>query len=84
MLSSDRTYYLYDGVNGPNNYGYWTMSASGYHEAFYNDAMVWFVTGDGKPSAFPVYYDNYIRPVINLKADVELEWNRQTSRFIVR
>ena len=84
MIHGNRTFYLYKGVNGDNNYYFWTMSPSGFYNFFYDEASEWFCGEDGGVDSFPTYYDVYVRPVINLKADTVLTWNENTSRYVVQ
>ena len=68
--NTNKSYYLYKTAsNGVNNYQWWTMSPAGFDT---NRASAWRVGTSGDPSLDFVDYAFRLRPVINLKADVQV------------
>ena len=64
------SYYLY------TNQNYWTMSPSHFNGSH---AHVFFVYSNGSLSISSVNSSNGVRPVINLKADVQISTGSGTS-----
>ena len=73
--SGNDKYYLY------NNTQFWTMSPAGYNS---NTAMVWKSEAGGRLSDNNTTVTNYIRPVINLKADTVVTKDSNTGHYIVQ
>ena len=82
----NREYYLYKGVTTNNDWAWWTTSPAGIDSDM---AMGWQVQrGKLKGDYFYWCYGSIChvadaRPVINLKADTQLEWDETTSRYKV-
>ena len=71
--SSNSSYYLYTGQY------YWTMSPSYYNSSSTYPARVFFVSSNGQPGYDWVNATHGVRPVVNLKADVQISSGSGTS-----
>ena len=76
VLLANNSYYLYTGLD------YWTMSSSDFYDG---TAYVFGVYSNGQPSAFRVTFARGVRPVINLKSNVQFSEGNGTAEnpFIV-
>ena len=78
---TNEDYYLYKGVNGNNSFAWSTMTPSGHGSP---DARVWLVDWSHTFGENYVDWVVYLRPVINLKAEVTATKDETTGHYIVQ
>ena len=69
----NNSYYLYTGQN------YWTISPAGYFTGYIVGSSMFYISSTGALAAWTVNNNYGVRPVINIRADVQLTGSGTTS-----